>query len=376
MTLRSSPTALTLAADDDRLISFVDVAGAVRLRWRRIVATGVGVAAIVYLLTAFITPSYTARATLLPPRQQQASTALSSLGVLAGAVGSVVAHTGEQYVAFLRSRSVADRIIARFQLATDDSPAAMDRARRLLEISMRFEVNRKDNLLVVEAVSDDPKRAADLANAHVEELRRLTRQLFQAAVDERRAAVQRELALAAAGLREAESALQRSGFGPADLQTDARATGDRYLALQDRLAKAEVRLAQRRAQLAPGAIELRQLVEEIDAVRAQLAVATDSRAVLPARAAGYVQRQRDYRQREQAHADLVRLAEALRLEEARGAPPVPVLDVALPPQRATSPRRLRATVLAGVAATVLALLVTILRIFWQARPEAGMPSHR
>lgn len=88
----------------------------------------------------------------------------------------------------------------------------------------------------------------------------------------------------------------------------------------------------------------------------------------------YSDLQRDYRRREQSYADLVRQAELLRLEESRGAPSLPVLDKAVSPQRAVAPRRVRATVLAGAAAAVLALLITVLRTFWLSRPDASGPA--
>lgn len=360
--------------DPDRTIGLWDLVSAIRLQGRHIVAVTVVVAMAVYVTTAFMTPTYTARSTLLPPRQQQAATALSSLGVLAGAVGSVVAHTGEQYVSFLRSRSISDRIVARFKLAEDDTAAAHDLARRLLEQSVRVEVNRKAGLLIIEASSRDPQRAADIANAYVEELRRLTHVLFQTAVAERRATVERELAAAAVRLRDAEATLQRSGFNASDLKTDGRATGASYRELQDRLTQAQVRLQGRGVSLSDRSIEVRQLRAEVEALRAQLARASGPGQARKSASAGYSDLQRDYRRREQSYADLVRQAELLRLEESRGAPSLPVLDKAVAPQRAVAPRRVRATVLAGAAAAVLALLITVLRTFWLTRPDASGPA--
>lgn len=374
MTVSQAVTGYAASDDPDRVIGLWDLVTAIRLQGRRIIAVTVVVAMAVFVTTTFMAPTYTARSTLLPPRQQQAATALTSLGVLAGAVGSVVAHTGEQYVSFLRSRSVSDRIVARFKLAEDDTAAALDLARRLLEQRVRFEVNRKDGLLIVEASSRDPQTAADIANAYVEELRRLTHDLFQTAVAERRTTVERELAAAAVRLRDAEAALQRSGFDASDLKTDGRATGDRYRELQDRLTQALVRLQGRGVSLSDQSIEVRQLQAEVEALRAQLARASGPGQARKSASPGYSDLQRDYRRREQSYADLVRQAELLRLEESRGAPSLPVLDKAVAPQRAVAPRRVRATVLAGAAAAVLALLITVLRTFWLTRPDASRPA--
>src|SRR5690349_2025122 len=71
----------------------------------------VGIAAL--LLAFLITPIYTATARILPPSQQQsASAALAAqLGALAGVVGSsAVKSPTDQYIALLKSRTVADAL--------------------------------------------------------------------------------------------------------------------------------------------------------------------------------------------------------------------------------------------------------------------------
>jgi uncharacterized protein involved in exopolysaccharide biosynthesis len=64
---------------------------------------------------------YRATATLLPPQQAQSSAAalLSQLGNFAGAAGGAagIKNPNDLYVGMLKSRTVADRLIARFDLA-------------------------------------------------------------------------------------------------------------------------------------------------------------------------------------------------------------------------------------------------------------------
>src|ERR1035441_8183777 len=83
-------------------------------------AAGIG-AAVVMLLPV----SYTAEAVILPPQPDQPAqsmlmgslSGLSSLGLLGGAGGSALfRNPGELYVGLLKSRTVADVLIAQFNL--------------------------------------------------------------------------------------------------------------------------------------------------------------------------------------------------------------------------------------------------------------------
>src|SRR6267378_3759779 len=79
-------------------------------------ATGV-----VALVVALLLPNYyTAMTKILPPQQTQAtSSVLAQLGSLAGLVGAAGAglkNPNDLYVGMLKSRTVADNLIARFDL--------------------------------------------------------------------------------------------------------------------------------------------------------------------------------------------------------------------------------------------------------------------
>lgn len=353
------------------VITFGDLAIAWRFTWMRVLAASIVVGLIVFIAATLLPPTYTARATLLPPRQQQAAAALSSLGVLAGEVGSVVAHTAEQYASFLGSQRITQRIVDRFKLAADNGSAAQDEARRLLLQRVRFDISRKDGLLIVEVNDRDSAVAAAIANAYVEELQQLTRILFVTAVTERRAAMQRELDASTQGLAEAQAAVQRSGFDPTDLRADNRATADEYSRLQSQLAAAEVRLQSRAVHLSNQTPEVQLAQAEVAALRTQLA--RHSKGPTPQTKVSdlYTSLQRAYRVQEQAHASLLQQVELLRLEEVRGPPPIPLLDAATVPERPSAPRRTRSTLLAVAATAVIGMLVALLHAFWRTRPAAA-----
>ena len=125
-----------------------------------------------------MTPVFTARTVFLPPQQQQSgmASALQSLGGLAGLAGvaSGIKSPADQYVALMQSVNATDRLIDEFDLMNVYEVKYRFEARRALEQNTRIAIGKKDGLISVEVDDTDPQRAAEMANAYVEELRRLT----------------------------------------------------------------------------------------------------------------------------------------------------------------------------------------------------------
>src|SRR5687767_192891 len=81
-----------------------------------------------------ISPTYTAVVRILPPQQQQNTSALlaSQLGALAGFVGGGLKNPADLYVGLLKSRTVLDAMIERFKLKEAYRAILTEDARRAL----------------------------------------------------------------------------------------------------------------------------------------------------------------------------------------------------------------------------------------------------
>lgn len=113
----NEPMATTIEADDDE-ISLLDLLQVVADNLRLLILgpLAAGLLALGYTFT--ITPTFTATTKFIPPQQQQSGAAsllagLGALGGLAGAAGGIK-NPADQYVAFLKSRSVQDALVDRF----------------------------------------------------------------------------------------------------------------------------------------------------------------------------------------------------------------------------------------------------------------------
>ena len=143
-----------------------------------------------------IAPTFTAKTQFLPPQQQQSSAAsmLASLGALGGLGGAAsgIKNPADQYVAFMKSASVQDALVERFKLVEKYEAKLKTDARMALTGSVRI-ASGKDGLISVEVDDKNPKFAADLANAHVEELRKLLGRLAVTEAQQRRMFFEKQL---------------------------------------------------------------------------------------------------------------------------------------------------------------------------------------
>jgi uncharacterized protein involved in exopolysaccharide biosynthesis len=325
-------------------------------------AAGLAALGIAFLMT----PVYTARTTFLPPQQQQSgvASALASLGGLAGLAGAAgIKSPADQYVALMQSVTAVDRLIDQFQLQQVYESKYRFQARKELEQNTRITVGKKDGLISVEVDDTDAQRAAALANAYVDELRRMTSVLAVSEAQQRRSFFEKELKDARDQLGKAQLALQASGFTVGALRAEPKAAAESYARLKAEVTAAEVRTQVLRGSLADSAPEVQTQLAQLSALRTQLArleQATDS-SVGP----DYVSKYREFKYRETLFELFARQYEIARVDESREGALIQVVDVAMPPEYKSKPKR----ALIAVAATMLSLLLLglfiLLRHFWR-----------
>lgn len=311
--------------------------------------------------TYLMAPVFTAVTTFMPPQQAQsvASSALASLGALAGLAGgaSGVRTPADQYVALMQSTTVSDRLVDRFKLMdVYDAKFRIDARKRLAQ-SVRISVGKKDGLINVEVDDTDPKRAADIANRYVDELRRITETLAVSEAQQRRVFFEQHLSQSQARLVQAQQALQSSGFNPNALKAEPKAAAESYARLKAEATAAEVRLQTTRGTLSDDTPEVRQQQAMLTALRQQLARAEQPAADLDR--PDYIGKYRDFKYQETLFELYARQFELARVDESRQGALIQVVDPAQPPERKSRPRR-TLVALGATAAAALALAVWIL----------------
>ncbi|MEJ6002160.1 GNVR domain-containing protein [Paucibacter soli] len=320
-------------------ITLGDFAAAIRQRWR--LAAGAPVLASVLTLggSYLISPTFTARTSFLPPQQQQgaAAGALASLGALAGIAGGGVKSSGDQYLAFLQSRTVADRMVDRFDLKQIYDTKLRHDALLELAQNTRTSLGKKDGLITLEVDDHDPKRAAEMAAAYVEELRRLTAGLALTEAQQRRAFFEGQLNTAREKLEAAQTALQGSGISAGAIRAEPKATAESFAKLKAEATTADIRLQALRRSLSDQTAEVQQQLAIVSGLRTEME--RQGRAESSNAQSGYLGAYRDFKYHEALFDLLARQYELAKVDESRDGGQLQLIDAAQVPERKSKPKR-------------------------------------
>ena len=348
---------------DDEEISLLDLLLVVVENLRLLVFGPLAVGLAALGISFMIPPTYTAKTQFLPPQQQQssASALVQALGV--GAIGGLSAGLGiknpaDQYIAFLKSQSIQDAMVDRFDLLKRyDEKFRVDARKALLE-NTKISAG-KDGIISLELDDKDPKVAADMANAYLDELRQMMNRLALTEAQLRRSFFAKKLKEAKENLASAEESLRGTGVSSGVLKTSPGAAVEVVARLKAGVTVQEVKVASMRGYLADTSPEFVQAMKELSVLKAQLANAQKSDT-----ASGdglYVLRYREYKYQETLYELFAKQYELARVDESREGAVVQVVDNAQPPEKKSKPKKALIAILATLAAGFLFLLFVFLR---------------
>lgn len=321
-----------------------------------------------FAMTFAIRPIYTAKTVFIPPQQQQNSTAVAamqSLGALAGLTGTSVKNPVDQYVSFMQSATIANRLVDRFKLTQAYNLTSLEEARRRLSKNVRIEANKKDGLVSVEVDDEDPTKAAALANNYVDQLRQLTSEFVLTEAQQRRALFERLLQQTKERLIVAQKALQGSGFNEGALKAEPKAAAESYANLKAQATAAEIRLRAMSGYLTADASEFKLAQANLSAMRAQLASAEG--ATLDASSSDYIGKYREYKYQEMLFSLFANQYEMAKLDETKDGAFIQVVDAAYVPEQKTRPRCIFVALSTVIGVFAALLLFAVIRESWRAK---------
>ncbi|NBQ79299.1 MAG: lipopolysaccharide biosynthesis protein [Betaproteobacteria bacterium] len=361
-------------SDSDDEISLLDLL-LVLVENIRLLIAGPLAAGAVALGVGFMLPEvFTAKVLLMPPQQQQssASAMLAQLGALAGAAGAAAGlkSPSDQFVALMRSSSVENRLIDRFDLMRVYESKLREDARRTLEARTRIDPGKKDGLMVVEVEDNDPKRAAEIANAYVEELSILLSKLAVTEAQQRRVFFERQLMKVKEDLTRAQLALKTGGTDADILKTQPQTAVVEIAQLSAQVTAKEVELAAMRSYLKEAAPDFKQALNELAALRAQLDKSQGARPTprtegVNARSSDYISRFREYKYQETLFDLMARQFEIAKIDESREGAIIQVIDAAEAPERKSKPKKALIAVISALATGFALLLFVFIRRSWR-----------
>lgn len=365
------------AVDGPPGVGLIDV-----LTWlgqgKRLIAACTASAIAVAVCIAFLLPPiYTARTSLLPPGSQQqsgAAASLAALGSLGGLAGGLGAKTPDElYVALLRSDSVARALAERFSLMQRYKAKNFEALRRDLLHYIRVTSDKKTGMISIEVDDEEPKFAADLANAHATEVTKLMARLAVSEAQQRRAFFELQLKETKENLVKAETSLRRfqekSGMVVLEKQAEALIGG--VAQLRGMIAEREVKLRVLRTGATEQNPDVIRLNSELAALRSEQTRMESSQtgsaergsptnmavSRLPEAAIEYVRARRELKLQETLLEAMVKQFELAKLDEAKEGPLLQQVDVAMPPDAKSRPSR-------GLIIITMALLGMFIGASW------------
>jgi uncharacterized protein involved in exopolysaccharide biosynthesis len=304
----------------------------------------VGVLTAIALVVSFLLPKwYSARAVLLPPTDEEPSFSVSQL--IPRGLGGIklpgASTLSDVFISVLKSRSVGDRIVTRFDLVRRYGQHDAEKALKELQGHTKLSVGDEGTISI--AVEDrDPKTAAAVANAYVEELDNFNRLTRTSSARRTREFIAERLVVVGQDLAAAENSLssyqQRKNV--ALLSPEARGQAEIGAGIMAQKLALEVKLSVLRQSLVESSEEVRRVREELSAVQRQL-------GTLPQAGVATMRLWRDLKVQEQLFELLTAQLEEARIRETRDTPTVQVLDPAVPPLHKSRPKR-AVVVLAGM----------------------------
>jgi len=332
-------------------------------------------AAILTTITVLLVPNkYTASTVVLPPSQNSSVSSalmgqLGGSGALASMAGSSlgIKSPGDMYVALFRSRTVEDALIQRFGLMSRYHKKRMSDARTAFEDRSTVVFGVKDGLIRISVTDRDPTLAADIANGYVDEYRKLSANLAVTEAAQRRLFFQQQLLEANQNLAAAEEAMKQTQQSTGILQLDSQARSliESAAILRGQIAAKEVELQAMKSYATEDNPQTVIAEQELAGLKGQLAklagTGADSHADLmvpkgniPEAGMEYLNKLRDVKYYETVEELIAKQFEMAKLDEAREGAVVQVVDMAVPPDERSFPKRTITVMIAFLVGFVVA----------------------
>lgn len=351
--------------------------------------------ALVSLALVFLIPKrYESTARIMPPESSGSSAALFAAlagrgGGEFGSLGSIAASllgvrtTGPLFVDLLRSATVSNDLIERFQLQqVYGKRYKVDTAKKLARRTTIAE-DKKSGVISITVEDSDPQRARDMAQAYLEELNLLVNRTNTSSARQEKAFIERRLQGAESELERAQQDLSdfSSTHSTIDIKEQTRATVDAAAKLQaqtiieqtdlDSLRQIygdeNIRVRAARARIAGLKSQLQALGGTSEPLQADGNISAGNSGPLsrigaeypplrqlPRLAVPYADIYRHLRVQEAVYEMLTQQYELARIQEAKDVPVIRVIDAPGIPEKKSFPPR---TVLCLVL-TFLTMLIT------------------
>jgi uncharacterized protein involved in exopolysaccharide biosynthesis len=354
------------------------------VKWRRVFIVNLVVVALLTTIVSLILPKwYRATAVIMTPEDDagaiDVAALLSNLPVNVGGLGISLGPTESMnYLAILRSRTVWENIIYRFDLQRVYKEENIELTLKELNENVEFTVG-KEGQIIVEVLDKSPGRAAAMANAFVSQLDSLNKIFKIDKARSNRLWLQRRFEENTQALHAAEQNLKtfKQQHGVIDIPEQTKAAIAGAAELQADIYAAEIELAVKEKYFTSTNEEILKMRAEVQELKRKLSELESGAglegangknaphrlfipfAELPDLALEYARLYRNVLVQGKLFEVIFQMYEQAKIQEAKDTPTVQILDTARTPIRKAKPKRALMIILSGF----LSLVVTGLFVF-------------
>jgi uncharacterized protein involved in exopolysaccharide biosynthesis len=352
------------------------------IRRKKLIVLFMGVAFIISIAASLFLPKiYASTTTLLPP-QQEGSVGMAGMAAsqLAGGLGGLaggflgIKSPADVWVVILKSRTVQEAIVRRFDLVSVLKKTTEDDAINSLRGMTSISKSRED-IISITVENKDPKQAAQIANAFVEELDRVNKSVVMTAGGRMRAFIEKRLNDQKMELAKIEEELK--GFqeknGAVKLDDQSKAIIDAIGRIKGQIMAKEVELQTLLSFATPNNPQAELLKSQVDELKENLRELEEGKreggspsksifiptAKIPDLTLQYARLLRDAKVQETLYGLLIQQYEVARIQEAKDSPTVQVLDVAKVPEKRIKPNRKQVVLLSVFTSAFLSVFIAV-----------------
>ncbi len=357
--LAPSANARLASDEEESLIDLVSLLRSLSNGRRTICVITLVIFAIATASAFLIPPRYTSRASFIPPSTNNSSSTAVLMGQLSqfsglGAAGLMggIKSPGDLYVGILKSRLISSELVKRFDLRGVYRVKKESEAEKRLVSNSDFAVDIKNSIVTISVTDKNPVRAQDMANAYLDALRETNGKLALTESSQRRLFFGQQLAKEKDDMENAEVELKKSEEESGLISPVGQTATEIQIIANTRaqIAVRQVELSALRQSATEENPEVIRLGSEISALESQLSrlqIGTGKNgggaiptSKFPTLALDYVRKTREVKYHEALFEMLTKQYEAARIDEAREAPLLQVLDTASYPDTKSFPPRM------------------------------------
>ncbi len=376
----SSRTPETAQCNQEPL-SLIEYARVIR-SYKKFILVTTSVVFTISLIAAFLLPrQYMARVSILPPQVESPGGAFGSQvqGLLSSMPSGLsdISQPADIWIGILDSQSLLDSIIKRFDLRNAYGEDTLEGA--LEKLRSRVSVEKSDeNIISVTVLDNDPQKAADMANAFVEELDRINKELSITSGRRTRIFLEKRLEETRTELAALEDSMKafQVKSGAVKIDDQSRALIDVVGSLKGQILAKEVELktllsyaTESNPQVQTARVQLAELNSKLAEFASGAGQGLEQTDILiptqkiPGLSLSYARLLRDLTIQTRLFEMLTQQYETAKILEAKDSPTVQVLDRAYPPEKHARPRSAVIIVFSTAAALALSILFSFIMNF-------------